>query len=289
MLNNAAILVTFTGKMWNARKFDGQTTSEVQAAKKAKQKSGRYNKMLMPDDPKLAEIKAHLAATRHYHYAHTLPWEWKGGQLLPSKHYMKYSKEMASMIRQFDDLVDEFCDPSYYAKAIERAKIHLADLFDPIDYPPPQEIRNQFYATVEYAPVPSAGDYRVELAASEVQRLKEDYQERQAKVVQQATQHMYEKLHDLAEHAKERLSDPKKSFHGTLTENIKEFAELVPELNINKDAFLEQAARELRIAIGDKDIDSLRKDEQVRATAAQDATTILDKVKKQMEAFHAKT
>jgi hypothetical protein len=119
--------------------------------------------------------------------------------------------------------------------------------------------------------------------------LKEDYQERQAKVVQQATQHMYEKLHDLAEHAKERLSDPKKSFHGTLTENIKEFAELVPELNINKDAFLEQAARELRIAIGDKDIDSLRKDEQVRATAAQDATTILDKVKKQMEAFHAKT
>ena len=289
MLNNSALLVTFTGKMWNARKYDGKTTSEIAEQKKTTASAGRYNKSLMPDDPQLKAIKAHLAAVRHYHYANTLPWEWKGGQLLPSKHYMKYSKQMAEFIRQFDDHVDQFVDATYYQQAIEAARIQLGQLFDVDDYPALSQIKYQFYSTVEYAPVPSAGDYRVDLAATEVQKLQADYVQREARIVEKATAHMYKKLHDLAEHAKERLGDPGKSFHGTLTDNINQFAELVPELNINKDAFLEQAAIDLKRAVGDKKVEDLRDDPDVRQAAAGDAQSILEKVKKQMEAFHGKS
>jgi hypothetical protein len=289
MLNNSAILVTFTGKMWNARKFDKTTTDEITQIKHTTERAGRFNKNLMPDDPILKQVKAQLAAIRHYHYSNTLPWEWKGGQLLPSKHHMEYSKQMAAHIRVFDDTVDQFVDPTYYQQAIEAARIKCGSLFDLSDYPHPSSIREQFYAKVDYAPVPQAGDYRVDLPAQELQSLKEDYQKREGEIIRNATNHLYERLDGLARHARERLADPKKSFHKTLPENIKEFTELLPNLNITKDQFLNEQAAALKQAIGIHDPDTLRKDEQVRKAAADTAGSIVDKIKKQMEAFNDAT
>jgi len=285
-LNTTAVLATFAGKMWNGRKFDRKTTDEITAMKHTTERAGRFNKNLMPSEPMLKQIKAHLASIRHYHYNNSLPWEWKGGQLLPSKHFMTYSKDMAEFIRQYDDLVDQFCDPTYYQEAINKARISMGDLFIASDYPHVDEVRKQFFATVDFAPLPSAGDYRVDLAATEVQRLKENYQAREEKVIKNATKHLYDRLHDLAAHAHERLGDPNNSFHGTLTENIKKFAELVPDLNISEDQFLNEAAKELRAAVGDQDIKELRDDVDVRADAAEASAGIVEKIKGQMEAFH---
>jgi len=286
-LNTSAVLTTFAGKMWNGRKFDKATTDEITALKHTTERAGRFNKNLMPGEPKLKEIKSHLASIRHYHYANSLPWEWKGGQILPAKHFMAYSKQMAEFIRQFDDLVDQFCEPGYYQEAIDKAAIAMGQLFVNSDYPRNEEVRKQFYATVDFAPLPTANDYRVDLAAGEIQRLKEDYENREERVIRGATKHLYDKLHDLATHAQERLSDPKNSFHGTLTENIQQFADLVPDLNISEDQFLNEAASELRRAVGDQDIDELREDGPVREAAAEDAGNIVSKIKSQMEAFHS--
>jgi len=171
-LNTSAVLTTFAGKMWNGRKFDKATTDEITALKHTTERAGRFNKNLMPGEPKLKEIKSHLASIRHYHYANSLPWEWKGGQILPAKHFMAYSKQMAEFIRQFDDLVDQFCEPGYYQEAIDKAAIAMGQLFVNSDYPRNEEVRKQFYATVDFAPLPTANDYRVDLAAGEIQRLK---------------------------------------------------------------------------------------------------------------------
>lgn len=286
MLSDSCLIATLTGKMWQGRVFDSAATKELTEAKHAQMKAGRFNKTLLPDEPLLKEIKQQLAAMRHYHYDVTLPWQWKGGQLLPSALFMEYTAEMSKRINEFDGLADQFCGATYYGDAIQRSSIILGDLFNQGDYPSPSTIRGHFYAVIDTDPVPSSGDIRVDLPQQDVIDLKAKWIEKEQRIVKVATEHLWSKLHDLTERFADRTSDPGNSFHKTLTTNVSEFTDILDKLNIGEDRFLESVGAEVA-KLGDYDITQLREDKELRAEAATESAGLLDKIKKQMEAFNA--
>jgi len=286
VLSDSCLIATLTGKMWQGRMFDSQATKELTEAKHAEMRAGRFNKTLLPDEPLLKEIKQHLAAMRHYHYDVTLPWQWKGGQLLPSALFMEYTSQMSQKINEFDGLADQFCGATYYNDAIQRAQVVLGDLFNQGDYPSPSAIRGHFYAVIDTDPVPSSGDIRVDLPNSDVMALKAKWVEKEQRIVKVATEHLWSKLHDLTARFADRTSDPDHSFHKTLTTNISEFTEILDKLNIGEDRFLESIGAEVA-KLGDYNVAELRKDNEIRAEAGAESAGLLEKIKKQMEAFNA--
>lgn len=286
MLSDSCLIATFTGKMWQGKVFDAVATAELTTSKNAKSGAGRFNKSLMPDEPLLKQIKKALAAMRHYHYDVTLPWQWKGGQLLPSALFMEYTAQLSKEISEFDALADKFCDQTYYDAAKTKAAIILGDLFKDSDYPSPTSLRGHFYAVIDTDPVPSSGDIRVDLPNEDIERLKSAWVDKEKRIVKVATEHLWSKLHDLTAHFNERTDDPAKNFHSTLTSNVSDFVGIVDKLNIGEDRFLESIAAEVA-KLGEYQIDDLKKDDQVREEANTESGTLLNKIKKQMEAFNA--
>ena len=278
-------MAKLTINTWSARRYDDKISKEVAQAKGIKKEVGRYNKVLLPDDPQLKKIKTARTELRSYHYAHTLPWEWKGAQLLPGDFFMEYTKRIATLIGEFEKEIDVFCDAAYYQGAIQAAQIELKDAFNPNDYPPVTEIRNQFGATIDYDPVPSAGDFRVDVHAEEIAKLKAAWTVREKAIARNCTEHLWGKLKGLMEHAQERLDDPDNVFHDTLPQNIKDFTDILGKMNIGQDFNLDALGKEAAV-IGDLDPQALRDDPQARQDAADHSQSVLDKIKNQMGAFN---
>ena len=285
-LNDTAIIANPRFKVWAARKLDKDATIELCTLKQAEHGAARVNKSLMPDEPKLKAIRKLVGEARNYHYDHTLPWEDRGGgRILPAGLFVPYQKQMDSFQAKIKLLIDEFCEPSYYQSAVEAGKKKLGQLADPWEYPSSQKVKYSFEAEIAYYPIPNPTDFRVQLGAHEVQRLKDTARIHEKDVIKRATEHLWDRLSKLAKHAHERLSDPDKSFHSSLTKNINHFNEIVQELNIGEDRFIAQIAKELAADVGDASVDDLRNDENVRGVAARGAESALDKINKQMEAF----
>jgi hypothetical protein len=285
MLSDQAMIATVEIKTWNARAYDDAVTKEVAQSKGTSPEAGRYNKVLMPGEPMLAEIKTKRAAVRAYHYKNTLPWTWKGGQLLPTTHFVEYSKKIAELVQEFDDAVDAFCDPTYYNNAIDNARITLGTIFDASLYPSAHDIKKHFYCAVDYAPCPNSGDFRVDCQTEEIQRLKDAWNQKEKEIAASATESLWEKLSDMMHHAQERLSDPSNVFRDTLPKNIKEFTDILDKLNIEGDIALADVGRQAAV-LGNLDPQALRDDPDLREDAAELARNAVDKINKQMAAFN---
>jgi len=286
MLSDQAMISTIEIKVWSARSYDDKVSSEIAASKGTEKSAGRYTKQLMPGNTQLRVIGEKLRELRSYHYANTLPWQWKGGQLLPGSHFKEYTKKIADLVQDFDDAVDVFVDPDNYAQAIKDAQGSLGAMFDPTLYPPVGGIKHHFYASVSYTPCPSEGDFRVDCQQEEIDALKAAWRAKEVEITNDATSHLWEKLSGLMAHAQERLNDPDNVFRDTLPKNIKDFTSILSKMNIGEDCALDQLGKEAAV-IGNIDPQELRDDPQLRADTADHAKTTLDKIKRQMGAFHA--
>lgn len=284
LLNESAVIAQYNVRTLQSTKFDRKATADLQAQTGVEGGVVKIKKLLMPEDPIIASIKTVANKGRNYHYDHTLPWQWKGGQMLPSAFYMEYTRHMADIIREFDNLADQFCDPAYYQSAVSRSLAILKNFGDAADYPDASSIRNYFFAAVEIDPIPSSGDFRVDLHADELRALESSYRDKEKQLVDDARDHLYKRLLGYAEKAAERLGDPDKVFHKTLPANIQEFTRICKQLNISGDTKLEELADELA-PIGDMEADDLRNDEELRKEAAETAEATVDKIRRQMEAF----
>ena len=286
MLSDRAMIANLTIKTWAAKKYDDKITEDITTNKGIRKSVIRATKVLLPNDPQLKRIKQARQNLRGYHYEHTLPWEWKTTQLLPGEFFMEYTKTIATLISDFEREVDAFCDPVYYNNAIQAASIELKDTFCHQDYPLPGQIRDHFTASIAYSPVPSAGDFRVDIQAEEIADLKAAWTIKEGDITRKCTEHLWTKLHNMMEHAQERLSDPKNVFHDTLPANIKDFTDILSKMNIGEDFDLDAIGKEAA-TIGGLEPQDLRDDPGLRRAAANTSQSVLDKIKKQMGAFNA--
>jgi hypothetical protein len=277
------MLVEFNASVWTARKLDKSTTSEVVANKNAAAKdAARVNKHLLAGRSELDVIQQAVSRARTFVYDSTLPWSDSGLRLLPTINFMKFTEKMNDFEEEIAALVKSFV--AIYPTLITAQAMALGDMFKRDDYPTANEIMTKFSFRVNYMPVPTSGDIRVDIG-NEAQR------ELQKKLDELTNERIDAAMRDvrgrLGEHLK-RMSDrlttdyvqgeaKSRRFHDSLVDGALELCDMTKALNVVNDPDLEQARNKLEKILVGVSPEDLRKNEAVRQDTKKEVDAILSK------------
>lgn len=282
-IDTCAMLAEFNASVWTARKLDRSATEEVVTAKNAGAKdAARVNKHLLAGRTELEVIQQMVGRARTYVYDNTLPWTDSGLRLLPTANFERFAAKMNEFEDEFSGLVHAFVD--IYPTLITAQAMALGDMFKRDDYPTQNEIMTKFAFRVNYMPVPTAGDFRVDVGNAAMDDIK-------AKLARLADERVEEAMRDvrtrLGEHLK-RMSDrlttdwvdgeaKQRRFHDSLVDGALELCDLTKNLNLTNDQELESARATLEQLLCGVTPTELRKNHAVRQDVKKNVDAILDK------------
>lgn len=275
----AAMLVNLNISTYSGRKQDKTTQEEVTIAKGAhsKQAASVY-KNLFANCTELAAITKFQAKVRFEHYRLTMPWADSGARLLPTMLLLDYTAAMGKFQLEFKVLVDAFL--AKYDTLVAAAAFQLGTLFDRDEYMSSEKVARRFAMEFTYSPLPSAGDFRLDIEA-EVQRdLVQQYEERSNRMLGQANQEAWTRLHDVLTKISDRLivdeDGVKNKFHDTLVSNAEDLCDLLRALNVTGDADLERARKKLQEALSGVTPKELRDELSTRLDVKRQVDVMLE-------------
>lgn len=274
----AAMLVDLQISLYSGRKQDKATQAEVTAAKGAKSsKAASVYKSLFAECVELDAITKFQARARAEHYKLTKPWNDYGARLLPTALLRRYKSSMDPYETEFNRLVTVFLDK--YDTLVAAAAFQLGTLFDRDEYPTREQVARKFQFDISYAPLPTAGDFRLDIE-SEVQRdLMRQYEKRMEQQLEAAAQDSWTRLHEALTRLSDRLvvedDGKKRKFHDTMVTGALELCELLTDMNVTNDPALEKARRKLEEALSGVTPKELREEDSTRAITKKKVDDIL--------------
>ena len=282
-IDTCAMLVEFNASVWTARKLDKTTTSEVVASKNAGAKdAARVNKHLLAGRTELDIIQQAVGRARQFVYDNTAPWSDSGLRLLPTINFMKFTERMNDFEEEMETLVKAFV--VIYPTLITAQALALGDMFKRDDYPSANEMMTKFSFRVNYMPVPSSGDFRVDVGNQAQAELKARLESLTQERIDSAMADVRERLSTHLKRMSDRLTTDyiggeakQRRFHDTLVDGALELCDLTKALNVTNDTTLETARSQLeQLLVGVTPAD-LRKNEAVRQDVKRNVDAILDK------------
>jgi hypothetical protein len=277
------MLVEFNASVWTARKLDKTTTNEVVASKNAGAKdAARVNKHLLAGRTELDIIQQAVGRARQFVYDNTAPWSDSGLRLLPTINFMKFTERMNDFEEEMETLVKAFV--VIYPTLITAQALALGDMFKRDDYPTANEMMTKFSFRVNYMPVPSSGDFRVDVGNQAQAELKARLESLTQERIDSAMADVRERLSTHLKRMSDRLTTDyvggeakQRRFHDTLVDGALELCDLTKALNVTNDVTLETARSQLeQLLVGVTPTD-LRKNEAIRQDVKRNVDAILDK------------
>lgn len=275
-LSDKALLVHLGVSQWTARKLDKRASAEIAKLHGADSRAGRYNKSLLPTCTSLAAIHQETTAIRKEFYQNTLPWGIEGTFILPSANYLVFMNEYRGKKDIWMRLIKTFLGE--YEQAVLDAERLLGSLFKASDYPTQAEMECKFSMDLSILPVPTAGDFRVELAEGEVDYITSEIEERVAQSSAAAVRDVWQRLFDKVSWLHGRLADPKTTFHDETYQDAKDLVGMLARLNFTDDPELESLRSEAEEKLFSVHPQSLRNDPILRTDTAAEAKAIADKM-----------
>lgn len=274
----AAMLVDLNIAIYSGRKQDKATQGEVTAAKgSASKKAASVYKNLFAECKELDAITKFQARARAEHYKLTMPWNDHGARLLPTAALQDYKKSMNRYQDEFNLLVDAFLDK--YDTLVAAAAFQLGTLFDRDEYLSREQVARRFRMDISFTPLPTAGDFRLDIESEVQQELIEQYERRLEAQLTQATQENWTRLYDALKRMSDRLvieeDGKKRVFHDTLVTNAQELCELLTAMNVTRDPKLESARRQLESVLSGVTPKELREEDGTRIQTKQQVDAIL--------------
>ena len=282
-IDTCAMLVELSVSQWTARKLDRTVSDELVANKHAQDKgAARVNKHLLAGRTELEVITKFVTETRATVYDNTLPWSDSGIRLLPSAKFMEFNAKLQQAEDKFYGLVTEFV--TVYPSLITAQAMALGNMFKREDYPHPSDIEHRFRFSVNYMPVPSSGDFRVDIGNDAQEELRKKLSALADERVEHAMKDIKTRLLDHLKRMSDRLTIdyvsgeavPRK-FHDSLLDGAHDLCEMVQSLNVINDHQLADARKALLKAIGNVDVKDLRKDIGARTEVKTQVDDILSK------------
>jgi hypothetical protein len=282
-IDTCAMLVELSVSQWTARKLDRTVSDELVANKHAQDKgAARVNKHLLAGRTELEVITKFVTETRATVYDNTLPWSDSGIRLLPSAKFMEFNAKLQQAEDKFYGLVTEFV--TVYPSLITAQAMALGNMFKREDYPHPSDIEHRFRFSVNYMPVPSSGDFRVDIGNDAQEELRKKLSALADERVEHAMKDIKTRLLDHLKRMSDRLTIdyvsgeavPRK-FHDSLLDGAHDLCEMVQSLNVINDHQLADARKALLKAIGNVDVKDLRKDVGARTEVKTQVDDILSK------------
>lgn len=271
-LKEKAMRVRPSLSMWTARKFDKKVTSKVIDDHGASPDAGRWNKLLVAQDAikDLVKLKGEFWTE---HYKRTVPWTKDGWALLTAKGYQEYVEFVNDWKTKWEGRVWEFA--MNYPALVEQARHRLNGMFNEKDYPPASEIMDRFEFDIDFDSIPDGKDFRVDIQADEVKRIRDLMKEKGEERLATAMKEVWDRLHSVVKKFAERMSKPDNVFRDSLIGNVIELTNILPSLNITDDPDLERLRREVEAKLAGFDPQELRDDVDKRKDAHKDANAIL--------------
>ena len=282
-IDTCAMLVEFNASVWTARKLDKTTTNEVVSSKNAGAKdAARVNKHLLAGRTELDIIQQAVGRARQFVYDNTAPWSDSGLRLLPTVNFMKFTERMNDFEEEMEALVKAFV--VIYPTLITAQALALGDMFKRDDYPTANEMMTKFSFRVNYMPVPSSGDFRVDVGNQAQAELKARLESLTQERIDSAMADVRERLSTHLKRMSDRLTTDyvggeakQRRFHDTLVDGALELCDLTKALNVTNDLALETARSQLeQLLVGVTPTD-LRKNEAIRQDVKRNVDAILDK------------
>lgn len=275
----SAMLVNLCISSYSGKKLDRKTQAEVVLAKNSgSSRAASVYKNLFSDCPELDAITKFQSRARIRHYQLTLPWQDNGPRLLPTAALLDYKAEMNRYQLEFDRLVDAFLIK--FDTLVAAAAFKLGTLFDRAEYPERDDVAKRFRFELAFTPLPTAGDFRLDVESAVQRELAEAYEKRLTEQVAAAQQDAWTRMHTALTQLKDRLmlneDGTRRIFHDTTVSNAQSLCELLTQLNVTKDPTLEKARQQLEDALTGVDPKELRKEEGARLITLQKVDSILD-------------
>lgn len=281
-IDTCAMLVEFNASVWTARKLDKSTTDEVTSNKNAAKDAARVNKHLLAGRTELEVIQQAVGRARQYVYDNTSPWSDSGLRLLPNTRFIKFAERMNEFDEEIAALVKAFI--VIYPSLITAQAMALGDMFRRDDFPTPNDLVTKFSFRVNYMPVPTAGDFRVDVGNKAQEELKAKLESLTQERIDHAMADVRARLGERLKRISDRLTTDyvqgeakTRRFHDTLVDGALEMCDLAKSLNITNDPALETARRELEQLLVGVTPSELRKDETIRQDVKKNVDAILDK------------
>ena len=276
---SSAVLVELNISVWTAAKLDKNATKSVIADNNAGSQSGAFRKNLLAGTSLRKDISDYAAACRMTHNKMTLPWQDRGGRILPTSLFMDYKQRMNVNSAHFNSLVDRLCDN--YDTLKQSAKSYMGALYDEEDYPSLDEVRSKFGFNLVFSPLAEAGDFRLDVPQQDLAEMRQQYEQDFNSRLADAMRKPWEDLHKMLLGMQEKLSsssdDEKKRWHDTFVTNAQAMCGLLTNLNVTKDPKLEEARRDLELTMLGANIEVIKDSPVVRADMKAKIDTILGK------------
>jgi hypothetical protein len=286
-LRNFATLVTLNTARWHAKVKDRKAAKDVAAANNSVEEAYETRKrLLVGADEKLKAIHKAIDTARAKHYEMTLPWTTRGvddagrrtgARLLPNTLFFEYTKVMHECLSEMKAALDSFV-PDYPA-LIEIAKKKLGKSFDPGEYPNTSSIRGHFDLSFDFQPIPEGKDFSG-LPKQQLDALATSINRKSEQMMENAMQDVWARLYKAVTHMHGRLASPDKTFHYTMTDNIRETTRLMKHLNVTGNQDIERIRMYLDKFICPHDAKELRDNSVLRMQVAAHVQNVIDKMRK---------
>lgn len=277
-ITSSAVLVEMNISVWTANKLDKGATEGVLTSNGATSgDAAQVRKNLMAGTFARKEIADYAAGCRLWHNTRTLPWADKGARLLPTSLFLDYKAEANIRRDTFNQMVDAFI--GNYPALVHTASNYMGTLFNQDDYPNPDAVREKFGYRLVFSPVPESGDFRLDLPKQDILEMEQSYQsafdDRLAEAMRTPWDQLHKMLGTMSAKLTEGDEDTKKRWHDTFVTNAQEMCAMLTHLNVAKDPKLEDARRQLEVAMIGVDIEDIKDDELTRAKLKGKLDTIL--------------
>jgi hypothetical protein len=270
--------------------LDKKVSAEVDSAKNTKVSTVNVNKNLMAGTGVLDSILKYASGARTWHLAQTLPWSDNGLRLLPMSNFLTYKENLATLEKNYTALVDKFVIA--YPNLVSAAAFQLGDLFDREEYPDVEKVARKFKFGVNYMPVPMAGDFRIDINEEAKSEIVASCEKAYADRLNNAMKDAWDRLHKVLLRMSDRLgvdvvdSDVPEShgqvmkprvFKDTMLEEATELVDLLAHFNVARDPMMEEARKDLAVAIMNHDSTDLRQNMIAREAVKNKVDAILSK------------
>jgi|TARA_R110000824_G_scaffold745_1_gene4658 hypothetical protein len=282
MLGEKALLVRLSVKHPSFAKTDKAVSLEVADSKNANKKAVKVIKTTIDTTHQSYKgVKTARGKLYNLFASETAPWSEDGWYIIKAQGYDRFTEAMREARDSFDVAVADFL--KVYPELVDQAPDRLGDLYDASLFPSVEDCKELFYVDIEVRPVPEAGDFRVAMSADDKQKIATQIQRKNDQRVKEVTTDLFDRTHDVVSNMVQRLEafDPDKKgakLYGSLVDNVRDIAELLPSLNVGDDPRLERLAKEIGLRLTEADTATLKKDEGKRKQVTDHAREIMNQI-----------
>ena len=196
---------------------------------------------------------------------------------------MDYKKFINEAEFRFEQLCETFY--AAYPQLLADAPANLKGLYKAEDYPSLEEVKQRFGFRYVFSPLPEAGDFRLDVGNADLEELKHKYASDYELRLAEAMREPWDRLHKVLTSMSDKLKDDdtdkegntNKRYHETLVTNATDLCALLTKLNVTQDPKLEEARKQLEVAMLGADIEAIKESPAIRESMKSKVDAILDK------------